>query len=357
MRKEPKALSKPILRRLFARSCEYVGALWRRQKWMALCAAAAATTALTLMLTRQRREARGSRLALELARKGFVHVRGCSRRRKRWAWTQWIGQVNSYWQKVLPSFELSKPESWPVIENGRAYAFTYKGFGYPVRIWRDNAEALRTIRAFVGRGAVLHAEDNGWGIVNFPHPTHRGPTPRHAHVDDGRNSSFRDRSPINGYDLFTRQTALALYCCTPGDLTPETGATVLYPGSHLLILALLQRRSSLQWQALQAALKAGALRELATTRPVIPEDQMIIVCGPLVHGTAYCEQPMHDNLPRVIMNPKLFADALESDVSSLLSACVREPRTFWPRDDLATFDKLLDNLDRATAQHEWPHSS
>lgn len=304
--------------------------------------------AMLLVVEWHRRRTRIRRLALELARVGFVRLRGWSAQTKKLAWDSYLPKLVAHWESVLPSFDLAQPRTWPVIENGRAYAYTYRRCGeYPIRLWQHRK--ARAVASQFSSHRNFEGEDNGWGIVNFPHPTFRGPTPWHAHLDDGKNSSFRTTFPVDGFDLLERQTAIALHCCTPGDLEPETGATVLYPGSHLLVLGLLARRP-VRWDALRSALAEGVLKKLAV-QTTIGQDEMLVMCGALVHGTSYCERPMPGDLPRVIMNPKLWARSKLPRRNSILAACVREPRRFWPQDDLATFDTLLDALDSATARH------
>lgn len=277
-----------------------------------------------------------------LASRGFVVVRGCDKDTKAQAWQALLPKLMKAWQRVLPSFDLRKRDTWPIV--ARAHAFTYKEGGYPVRIWSDHAEALSVARNFCG--CDVEGEENSWCIVNFP-SNRVGPTPSHAHVDDGRDGSFRSRGPSDGYDLLDRQAALALYCCTPGDLTPRRGSTMLYPGSHLLILGLLRRRK-FDWVAMQKALKDGVLDELAT-QITIRENEMALLAGPLVHGTAYCDIPMSDDMPRVIMNPKLFP---KRRVGSFAMCIVENPRLYWEQGTADVFDRLLDALDRATLKYE-----
>jgi len=196
------------------------------------------------------------------------------------------------------------------------------------------------------------------------------------------------------YRFLALQLSIAIYCCTPGDLTPERGSTGVYSASHLIVLAALRaRKPPTPWPDLKVALSTEpAILKNLLTQTTIPDDSMLIFLGPLVHGTMFANEPMPEQLPRVIMNAKCFVHHEEDDFFSReaglklrelvessavlrrhqqngdnssttyykdpppLSDCLSNPRTLWRIAtglDEADFDqrveKLLEALDKEAA--------
>jgi len=332
--------------------------------------------------------------ASTLACAGCVVVRASPATEKAGAWQSYLPWLERSWQRASKlNFDAREPRTWPRVENGRAHAFTHipndQGQRFPIDVWshyeaqavlcalvdpslqgRVHFGAWRThwrLRCLLGRPLLVTApqggdltrrggdltllgEKNGWGIVVFPTSGKDvgEPTPRHAHVDGGRAGildqfgvgCFDDQNDDNEndlevYRLLALQLAFAIYCCTPGDLTPARGATGIYESSHLVVIAAIRERldrnrtqgrttTTTTWRAVKHALNAdndgkgplaGLRRQLA-----LADDEMLLVAGPVAHGTMFATDPMPGPFPRVIMNPKCFVKPDDDDLFSRTAA-------------------------------------
>ena len=210
-----------------------------------LAAALAAAAASAALWHRHRARRRVRRLASVLAARGYVDVAASAPRPG--AFRAYLGLLAAGWRTASSTFDLARPETWPVPTSGRAHAFTRRtsaavgaAVEYDCRVWQSaEAQALAVayldprldgrvhfgahtswwVRWLVGRplwparrgGVVLDGEDNSWGtsspppvsprsppaalplgITVFPTPGAVGgaPTPGHCHLDGGRDGTF-----------------------------------------------------------------------------------------------------------------------------------------------------------------------
>jgi len=352
-----------------------------------------------------------------LAVRGYVVVKASSKEKKERAWKRYLPWLERSWQRAQ-RFDLSQVATWPVVPNGRAHAFTeISNDGaqhYNIKIWGDHYEAQGVLAAFLDpdlEGAVtfgfwkthwklklltflrfpknrrpkteIVGEPNGWGIVIFPTPGRSAgeTTPKHAHVDGGRDGML-DQHGVGCFDdtheeiyrMAALQLAFALYCCTPGDLTAARGSTGTYDQSHLLVLEALKRRCNSEtttWPSLKNAIQQEDLRGLLR-QPTLQEDEMLLVAGPAIHGTMFATEPMPGPFPRVIMNPKCFVKNDDDDLFSIRAAialkntldfqqgeqhapplrtCLEDPKSLWlkgggdPDDFEKRVNRLVDRLE------------
>lgn len=187
----------------------------------------------------------------------------------------------------------------------------------------------------------FHGDDQSWHIANFPNYKHADRAglalPWSQHMDSGNDAAFRSQGiPSKPYrddnekdrerrvincmlSIALHQLAILFHTETPGPLTQENGATVVYEGSHLVLLQGLRdlvRQSdgeNVNWAKHMTAVKQVyhfESQSVVSTASTAMDEQMLIH-GALVHAPVYAktfvQSVRNTPEPRIIQNCKISA--------------------------------------------------
>jgi hypothetical protein len=185
---------------------------------------------------------------------------------------------------------------------------------------------------------AFHGDDQSWHIANFPNykfADRAGEAlPWSQHMDSGNDAIFvhhgipsipykdddKERQVIDSMlSIALHQLAILFHTETPGELTQENGATVVYEGSHLVLLQGLQdlirqfKGDNIQWDKHQLAVKQvyRAEKESLVSTASTAIDQQMLIHGALVHAPVYAktfvQSVRNSPEPRIIQNCKISA--------------------------------------------------